>query len=551
MSFGLYAKLRAQPSQPRRVPAVVWGVAAGTALLAAVPLAYVAVRAAEGDPALWQRLWSGPTPVLLANTLLLALLVAAGTATLGTTLAWLVERTDLPGRTLWRKLLVLPLGMPPYVGATCYITLLRPRGLLERWLTSLGLIEPGSLPLHRIYGLGGAALVLVLYTYPYVYLLAAATLRQSSHHFDELARTSGLGPWVRFRRVTLRLLRTSIGAGALLAILYTLADLGVVALLRYQTFSVAIYAQFTGQLDRAGAAILSLPLIGLTLLVLVGEARIAQRTSIVQVGRSWRPVRPARLGCWRGAALVLVALTCGAALVLPLGVLGLWTVQALLDQSNLARVWGSNRAAIWPAAWNSLWTASAAASLTTVLALAPALLLARTRSRAGRVLALLCQAGYALPGVVVALSLALLVNRALPWLAGTPAPLLSAYVVRFLPQALQAVHAAALVIAPGVEEAARTLGHTPLATLWRVTLPLMAPGLTSAWALVFLTSMKELPATLLLRPAGFHTLPVRVWIPASQAVYTEAAPAALLLALCALLPLALLLTRRTASIVPS
>ena len=533
------------------MPGVVWVAAAGTALLAAVAPGYVAVRAVEGDPALWHRLWSGSAPALLANTLLLALVVALGTAALGTVLAWLVERTDLLGRALWRELLALPLGMPPYVGATCYITLLRPRGLLERWLAGLGLVEPGTLPLQRIYGLGGAALLLILYTYPYVYLLTAAALRQGSHHFDELARISGIGPWARFRRVTLRFLRPSIGAGALLAILYTLADLGVVALLRYQTFSVAIYAQFTGQIDRASAAILSLPLIALTLLVLAGEARLAQRTSIVQVGRSWRPVRPTRLGRWRSAALALVALVCGAALVLPLGLLGLWTVQALLDQSHLARVWGSNRAAIWPAAWNSLWTASVAASVATLLALAPGLLLARTRSWGGRALALLCQTGYALPGVVVALSLVLLVNRALPWLTGTIAPLLAAYVLRFLPQALQAVHASALALAPGLEEAARTLGHRPLAVLWRVTLPLMAPGLTSAWALVFLTSMKELPATLLLRPAGFDTLPVRIWIPASQAVYTEAAPAALLLSLCALLPLALLLARRTASIVPS
>jgi iron(III) transport system permease protein len=545
----LNSKFKTQPAKLRRVPAGLWVPAGLAALLAAIPLAYVALRAAQGDAELWQRVLNAQLPGLLANTLLLALLVAGGTALLGTALAWLVERTDLPGRAAWRWLLALPLGMPPYVGAVCYLTLLRPRGLLERRLVELDLVDFGSLPLQRIYGLGGAAAVLLLYTYPYVYLLCGAALRQGSQHLDELARVSGRGPWDRFRLVALPLLRPSIGAGALLAVLYTLADFGVVALLRYQTFSVAIYTQFTGQLDRSGAAILSLPLIGLTLLVLAGEARLTRRTRTAQIGRSWRPPQPLRLGRWRGAALALVALIAGAAIVLPLLLLVTWTAQALMDQSALARIWGSSRSAIWPAAWNSLWTASVAACLTTLLALAPAILVARAPGRASRTLVLLCQAGYALPGVVVALSLVLLINRLAPWLAGTITALLVAYVVRFLPQALQAAHAAALAITPSVEEAARTLGHRPLATLRRITLPLMAPGLASGWALVFLTSLKELPATLLLRPAGFDTLPVRIWVPASEAVYTEAAPAALLLSVCALLPL-VLLARRQNGIVP-
>ncbi len=513
-----------------------------------VPLGYVALRAAEGDPELWLRLWTGPAPALLANTLVLALAVALGTIILGTGLAWLVERTDLPGRSIWRWLLALPLGMPPYVTAVCYLTLLRPRGLLERWLVANEMVEPGSLPLQWIYGLSGAALVLIFCTYPYVYLLVGAALRQSSQHFDELARVSGLNPWARFWQVTLPLLRPSIGAGALLAVLYTLADFGVVALLRYQTFSVAIYTQFTGRLDRSGAAILSLPLIALTMLVLASENWISRRVNRTQVGRSWRPIRPQDLGRWRTGALFLALIVCSLALLLPVSLLVMWTLQGMLDESDLTRIWGASRNAIWGAAWNSLWTAGVAASLATLLALPPALLATRVPGGASRFLALLCQSGYALPGVVVALSMVLLVNRSMPWLAGTTMGLLAAYVVRFLPQALQAAHAAAAVIAPGMEEAARTLGRRPLAALWQITLPLMAPGLASGWAMVFLTSLKELPATLLLRPAGFDTLPVRIWIPSSEAVYTEAAPAALLLSVCALLPLALLLRRNTSII---
>jgi iron(III) transport system permease protein len=532
----------------RRHP-IAFAVALLTALLVTIPIGYVLLRAGQGDSSVWARLWSGPIASLSFNTLVLAMVVAFGTAVLGTLLAWLVERTTLPGRVVWRWLLALPLGVPPYVAAVCYITLLRPSGLLEDWLVAYGLTRQGTLPFRSIFGLGGSALVIILCTYPYVFLLVSAALRQGSHHFEELARVSGLSSWQRFRQVVLPLVRPSVGAGALLAVLYTLADFGVVALMRYQTFSTAIYIQFTGRLDRSGAAVLSLPLIALTLLVLAGEGYL-NRKSNVQIGRSWKPVLPSPLGRWRGIALVFVVGVCGLALVLPLGLLVMWTLQGLADQSELSRIYGTGRNAIFPAAWNSVWISALAATLTMLLALAPALLVVQLPGRVSRAVALFCQSGYALPGVVVALSLVLLINRSLPWLTGTVLAILAAYVIRFLPQGFQAAHTAARTISPGVAEAARTLGHAPRSTLWRVTLPLMMPGLASGWAMVFLTTMKELPATLLLRPAGFDTLPVRIWIPANEAVYTEAAPAALLLVLCALLPLALLLSRRKSGIVP-
>ncbi len=529
------------------LPGWLWSLAGLTACIATIPLGYVLLRASQGTAAQWQQLWRGQVPLLMANTLVLAALVGLGAAVLGTVLAWIVERTSVPGRNVWRWVLALPLGMPPYVGAICYVTLLRPRGLLERWLADAGLVPLGTLPFRSFFGLGGAAFIIILCTYPYVYLLVSATLRQGSHHFEELARVSGLNPWRRFVRVVLPLLRPGIGAGALLAVLYTLSDFGVVALLRYQTFSVAVYNQFVGRLDRSGAAILSVPLVLLTLGVLAAES-YASRRSVVQVNRSWRPARPHDLGRWAWVANGTMLLVAGLALAVPLALLCWWSVQSFTNATELSRIWSAERGIIWKAAWNSIWISAVAATLTLLLALAPALLLARVPGHASRILALLSQAGYALPGVVVSLSLVLLVNRSLPALAGSTLVLLLAYVVRFLPQALQAVHGAARAVSPTLDAASRTMGVGPFETFRRVTLPLMAPGLASGWALAFLTTMKELPSTLLLRPAGFDTLPVRIWIPASEAVYVEAAPAALVLTLCALLPLALMLSRRNARI---
>jgi iron(III) transport system permease protein len=193
--------------------------------------------------------------------------------------------------------------------------------------------------------------------------------------------------------------------------------------------------------------------------------------------------------------------------------------------------------------WNSAWTAGLAALVAVALSLPVARLAARHRGPLSLTLSRLCQVGYAIPGVVVALSLLLVVNRGLPFLYATPLIVVVAYTLRYMPQAVRSSESALAQLAPSVEEAARTLGRRPWRVFVEVTLPLIMPGLLAGAALVFLTSLKELPATLLLRPAGFDTLAVRVWTWANDGFYVEAAPAALLLALAAAGPLAFLLRR--------
>lgn len=509
----------------------------------ATPLAYILYRGLTGGAEAWLRLAQTRLAGLMANTLALAVAVTTGTVIVGVSLAWLVEHTDLPGRRTWRWLLAVPLAIPAFIGAVVHVALWRPRGgivpqLLHRWF---GL--PLDLPLPSPFGFFGAAAMLTLFMYPYVFLLSAAAFRSIHASLEETARSFGRGPLQTLWEVILPALRPGIGAGALLVALDVLAEYGTVSLLRYQTFSAAIFLQLSGRYDRAAAAVLSAVLVALALLVLWGEIRLQGQARFYQVNTRWRPAPPIPLGAWRIPALVVVLTVVAMSLVVPITALSIWTVQGFLDESYLASVWRFSPGGMWGYVWNSLWSAGLAALLAVALSLPAAYLAVRYPRRTSRVISRLCQVGYALPGAVIALSLILLVNRLLPFLYATPLIVVLAYVLRHMPQAVRSSESALAQVTPSLEEAARSLGRKPLGAFLSVTLPLIVPGLLAGGALVFMTSLKELPATLLLRPAGFDTLAVRVWIAAGDGIYPQAAPAALLLILCAATPLAFLLRR--------
>jgi iron(III) transport system permease protein len=341
--------------------------------------------------------------------------------------------------------------------------------------------------------------------------------------------------------VTLPALRPGLTAGALLVTLDILAEYGTVALLRYETFSSAIFVQLSGRYDRAAASVLSGVLVLIAVFALWGELRMEGKARHTQLDSNWRQARPIVLGVWRVPAFLLVLSVCFASLIVPIAVLAAWSIQAFSHQQLLSSVLQSGSRTILDFAFNSLWSAGLAAFLAVILSLPVALFARRHPGQLSRVISRLCQTGYALPGVVVALSLVLVVNRAFPFLYGTAFVVVIAYILRHMPQAVRASEAALTRLSPSMEEAARSLGRTSLQTFAQVTLPLILPGLLAGGALVFLTSLKELPATLLLRPAGFDTLAVRVWIWAADGFYTEAAPAALLLILASVIPLSFLL----------
>jgi iron(III) transport system permease protein len=283
--------------------------------------------------------------------------------------------------------------------------------------------------------------------------------------------------------------------------------------------------------------------VSLALVFLAAELRLQGRARFTQMESGWRPAPRVSLGRWRGPALLAAIGVVAVALLVPLGTLVAWTAQALLDPAKLDAVLNSSTRPFGSFVWNSVWTASLAALVAVALSMPVARLAVRHGGPAATVISRLCQVGYAIPGVVIALSLLLLVNRGLPFLYATPLVVVIAYTLRYMPQAVRSSESALGQLAPSLEEAARSLGRTPLRVFFEVTLPLILPGALAGGALVFLTSLKELPATLLLRPAGFDTLAVRVWTWANDGFYAQAAPAALLLALASAIPLAFLLRR--------
>lgn len=528
----------------RRPPQIIWVVACVVALIGVIPTGYTIVRALEA---------SGNTPLppwpllstLISNTVLLALCAAGLSGVIGVTQALLIERTTLIGAPIWRVLAVLPLAVPPYVLGICTLALLRPRGIVERWLVQQQWTTYGEIPFTAIFGVGGSAVLLACCLSPYVYLPVAAVLRQGSQHFDEIAQLSGAGWLHRFRHVVFPVLAPAAGGGMLLVMLYALADFGVPALLRLPTFSTTIYGRFAGQVDRAGAALLSLPLIVCTIGLIWLEDRLAGRGS-AQINRSWRPLRPRHLGRWQGAVQSFLVGISGMALVIPLATLLYWNIVEP-SPSELASRTPLNQLVV--IGMRNIGYVIAIASITTLLAIAPALLL-RRGGYVGMVIARLSQAGYALPGVVVALSIILVTTNVVPWVAGGLIPLSLAYIVRFLPQAVQSLDVAFEQIAPSLEESGRSLGRSGLHVLRYIVLPLATPGLQASWALLFLAMLKELPTTLLLRPAGFDTLAVRIWLPASDGLYTAAAAPALMIVACACIPVAVVLRMQWQSSAP-
>ena len=503
-------------------------LAGGTGLLILSPLIYLLTAAL--NPHSLESLSAGYLARLTGKTLSLAALTTLWAMVLALPLAWLVVRTDLPLRNLCRWLAVIPLAIPSYIGALTYIALLGPVGSVNTWLSA---ISGAHGQWVNVYGFWGGVFVLGLFTYPYIFLLVCGALETSNPAIEETARSLGEGPFGVFRRVTLPMLRPSILAGALLVFLYALSDFGSLSLLRVHVFTTEIYHQLNTRFDQAASSVLSFVLVFITIAVLIGQRLLWGRRSYVTVTGTARLPRTLALGSWRGPALALAGAILGLSVVMPLIVL---FAQAG-SPGDMAEVFREQ----WRFFTNSLWLASISALAAVVLGLL--IVYTSRRMKAwGSGLSGMVQIGYAIPGTVLGLSLILLYNTYLPWLYGMVAVLILAYLIRFLTQAVQGLEAALSGINPHLEEAARSLAASSGTVLRRIVAPLLRPTLFAVWALVFISTMKELDATLLLRPPGFDTLPVRVYIHTVEAEYAKAAAVALLLIAFTALPW-LLVTR--------
>ncbi len=510
----------------KRPPLLLAGAALTVCLLAALPLMYIALNALRADPALWQRLSAGQYPRLIGNTVALLITVMSSAAIIGVVAAWLVERTDLPGRGLWRWLLALPLAIPGYVSVVCYLFLLRRGG----WVDQIAMQHFGfgrnEFPLPHLFNLWGVTAIIALYTYPFVFLAVAAALRSLDATLDEAARMSGRGPWGLFRTLTLPLLTPAIAGGSLLVGLYVLSDFGAVALLRYQTFTTAVYRQFAGVTGREAASVVSMGLIALSFILLYGDAWLHRRERHYTRSANWRPRRLIRLGAWRWLAFAVILIIATLSLFLPLAVLIGLTLQGIFAPTQVDLVWSVGAATLWHHGWNSLLLSVLAATLATLLAFAPAFAAVRYGGSYAALLNL-SKVAFALPGILIGLGFLMFFIQT-P-LYATVTALVFGLAFRLLPKTITSSETALAFVSPTLEQASATMGVGTWATLRRVTLPLAAPGVLAGWALAFVTAMKELPLLVILRPPGFDTLSIRVWEAANDSVYTQAAPPALLM----------------------
>ncbi len=499
------------------------------ALAAALPFGDLVWRTSEyGWSSALEVATSARSLELLWSTLILAVAVTLTAVAISIPVAWLTVRSDLPGRRFWTVVTALPLAVPTYVGAWTVIGALGPRGMVAEVL--------GDESIPSLYGFWGAWSVLTLFSYPYVLLTVRAAWSRLDPGLEEASRVLGRTPVHTFVRVVIPQLRPAVTGGALLVALYTLSDFGAVTMLRYDTFTRAIYVQYRGALDRGAAAVLGLMLVILTIAVLRGEQRLRRGESVHRLhGGGARRAAPVALGRWRAPALAGLTLLVTLSLAVPLAVIGFWLVRGMrIDEP------------VWPGidlVLNSLGVSLAAAAATTAAAVPVVLLARRAPGRLARTVEGLSWSGYALPGIVVALALVFFGAAVVPVAYQTLAMLVFAYVVLFLPQAIGAVRSSVVQVTPSVEEASLLLGASRRETFRRVMLPLLRPGLTAGAGLVFLTAMKELPATLLLSPTGFGTLSTRVWNATSEGFLGRSAGPALTLVALSSVPMAFLLAR--------
>lgn len=504
------------------------------ALLALTPLIAVLSQALQADAGLWQQLLSVRLPRLLFNTVGLALVVVIASVCLGGFTAWLLAAFQLPMPRLLGWLSLAPLAIPPYVYAYLYDALFRPQaGLEQLGQTVFG--EAFNLP--GLQGFWPSAFVLTLAGYPYVFLLARSALDDFSRDLEDIARAAGFSRWQRLRRVFLPMLRPALVAGGLLVGLHVMADFGVVSLLRFETFTWAVYLQITGRFDYATAAALSLVLVLLCVLVLVLERLWRKRQRYAASQKQRRGLKKRPLAGWaKVAVLSWFLLLFSLAVFLPITVLSWWSWQAFVQTASIEH---------WPLlgyAWNSLRLAFSVTVLAVLLALPLAYWYWRRRSWLSLAAMQSASLGFVLPGPVVALGVIMAVLVIASPLYGSVLALVIALASRFLPVAIQAEEASLQRVSLSMLDSARTLGLGPLQAFIQVLLPAIRGGIAVAAVLVFVETLKELPATLIMRPVGFDTLPVRLWIEASEEMLEMAAPAALLL-IIASAPAVILLDR--------
>ncbi|MFP4138233.1 MAG: ABC transporter permease [Halomonas sp.] len=520
----------------------------GVALVVALPVLAVLAHIVMPTDGVWQHLASTVLPRYLANTLFLVVTVGLGTLVIGTGTAWLVVMCRFPGRRLFEWALLLPLAVPTYVIAYAYTDFLQFSGPLQGWLRGLFSWEHGDYWFPAIRSLGGAATLITLVLYPYVYLLARASFIEQSVCMLDVGRTLGRGPWRLFGSVAIPLSRPALVGGVSLVLMETLNEFGAVQYFGVDTFTTGIYRTWFGLGEPIAAAQLAACLLAFVIALVLLERWSRGKRRYFHTSSRYQQLPEFCLGGWRAAGAILACLLpiLGGFLI-PSGILA----QLAIEQGDSlfgARFIGYAR--------NSLTLATIAALIAVTLAVVLSYGVRLNDTPLTRTATRISAMGYAIPGSVVAVGIlipfAWLDNAINTWLlarggqviglifSGSAFILIYAYVVRFLAVSFNAVEASLGKVTPSMDAASRTLGQTATGTLKRVHTPIMRGSLLAACILVFVDVMKELPATIILRPFDFDTLAVRAHNLATDERLAEASTASLAIVAVGIIPVILL-----------
>jgi iron(III) transport system permease protein len=528
-----------------------WLVASGgIALLVLAPIAALIATASGGSNDLWEQLILYVLPAAVRDTLVLLTGVAALTVTIGAGTAWLTTAYDFRGRRVVDWALLLPLAVPTYIIAYAYLDILHPVGPVQTALRSwLGFESPRDFRLPDIRSMWGCVALLGFALYPYVYLATRAMFLMQSANLIDVARTLGSSRGRVFLRVAIPLARPAIVIGLTLALLEALNDIGAAEFLGVRTMTVSIYTTWITRSDLAGAAQIAVAMLVVVLALVMVERHARRQRRYANDAQHPRPLNPHRLRGWHGV-LALAATT--APVAIGFAFPAVYLMNATLERVRFAGL----SSAIVTEMLNTVGISAIATAITLGGGVIVAYAARASRASVADAFARTASLGYAVPGTVLAIGLLPIVTgieegvdastrRLFGFssgllLIGTGVAIVYAYVARFLAVAAGAIEAGFSRISPSLDDAARTLGQTAGKRLWRIHLPMSRPAFATAAMLVFVDCMKELPATLLLRPLGFETLATHLYGEAARGTYEDAAIAALLIVLAGLVPVILL-----------
>lgn len=544
--------MRASIARPFRKSGTA-GWTFSTILVAAIvvsPVAALIAIASEGSGDLWPQLAAYVLPSAAANTAILLAGVGVLTGIVGVGTAWLVATAEFPGRRVFDWALLLPLAIPTYILAYAYLDILHPLGPIQSALrAALGLSDPRALRLPEIRSMGGVIFLLGFVLYPYVYLAARASFLMQSAGALEAARTLGAGRIEIFFRIALPLARPAIVVGVTLALLEALNDIGATEFLGVRTLTIAIYSTWLNRSSLPGAAQISLFMLALVIALFLLERWARKGQRFVSMSRRVQPPSRIQLRGWkRVSAFFVCVLPFTVGFIVPFGYLA--------DQAIRKIASGGVSTTLFRETANTLLYAGAATIITLLIGLAVAYALRADRSGLVSPASRIASIGYAVPGTVLAVGLLWplasfdnAIDAAFrQWfglstgllISGSGAALVLAYTIRFLAMSINGVEAGYAKIPESMDHAARSLGESSFGTLRRIHLPILRPAVGAAAILVFVDCMKELPATLMLRPFGVETLATHIYAEAVRGTYEDGSVAAILIVLAGLLPVVML-----------